>query len=116
MKLIINERTPLLNQMLREHFRRRKERKERYHLEILSQNPRKFKGKVNVRITRFSSRVPDPDGIAGGAKDILDAIVDAGVISDDNMKVVQDFSVNWKKCKQKEQRTEIEIHEYTETN
>ena len=109
MKLIINERTPLLNQMLREHWSKRKERKDRYHLEILSQKPRKFKGKVNVRITRYSSAVPDPDGIAGGSKDILDAIVDAGVISDDNMKVIQDFSVNWKKCKRKEQRTEIEI-------
>ena len=109
MKLIINERTPLLNEMLREHFRRRKERKERYHLEILSQNPQKFKGKVNVRITRYSSAVPDPDGVAGGSKDILDALVDAGVISDDNMRIVKNFSVDWCKCKRSEQRTEIVI-------
>ena len=111
MKIVINERTPLLNEMLREHWSNRKERKQRYHLEILSQKPRKFKGKVNVRITRYSSAVPDPDGIAGGSKDILDALVDAGVISDDNMRIIQDFSVNWKKCKQKEQRTEIEIEQ-----
>ena len=112
MKIVINERTPLLNQMLREHWSKRKERKQRYHFEILSQKPRKFKGKVNVRITRYSSAVPDPDGVAGGSKDILDALVDAGVISDDNMKVIQDFSVNWKKCKRKEQRTEIEITQW----
>ena len=112
MELAINERTPLLNELLREHWSKRKKRKQRYHLEILSQNPQKFKGKVNVHITRYSSAVPDPDGVAGGAKDILDAIVDAGIIEDDNMGVVQNFSVDWKKSKQKDQRTEIVIEQY----
>ena len=111
MKLTIKSKVPLLNQMLRQHWSKRKKLKEQYHLEILSQKPQKFKGKVNVHLTRYSSRVPDPDGVAGSAKIILDAVVDAGIIEDDNMNVIENFSVNWKKCKQKEQRTEIEITE-----
>lgn len=111
MKLTIQGKVPLLNEMLRQHWSKRKKLKEKYHLEILSQNPRKFKGKVNVSLTRYSSRVPDPDGVAGSAKMILDAIVDAGIIEDDNMNIVESFTVNWKKCKRKERRTEIEINE-----
>ena len=97
--------------MLRQHWSKRKKLKKQYHLEILSQKPQKFEGRVNVHLTRYSSRVPDPDGVAGSAKVILDAVVDAGIIEDDNMNVIENFSVNWKKCKQKEQRTEIEITE-----
>lgn len=111
MKLTIQGKVPLLNEMLRQHWSKRKKLKEKYHLEILSQNPQKFKGKVNVSLTRYSSRVPDPDGVAGSAKMILDAIVDAGIIEDDNMNIVKNFTVNWKKCKRKERRTEIEINE-----
>ena len=111
MKLTIKSKVPLLNEMLRQHWSKRKKLKEQYHLEILSQKPQKFKGKVNVHLTRYSSRVPDPDGVAGSAKIILDAVVDAGIIEDDNMRIVKNFSVDWKKCKQKEQRTEIEITE-----
>ena len=111
MKLIIKSKVPLLNQMLRQHWSKRKQLKKQYYLEILSQKPQKFKGKVNVSLTRYSSRVPDPDGVAGSAKIILDAIVDAGIIEDDNMNIVENFSVNWQKCKQNEQRTEITIED-----
>ena len=116
MKITIEGKVPLLNQMLRQHWNKRKELKEKYYYEILSQKPRKFEGKVNIHLTRFSSRVPDPDGVAGSAKMILDAIVDAGIIEDDNMKIVENFTVNWKKCKRKDKRTEIEIHEFTEAD
>ena len=109
MKLTIKRKVPLLNQMLRQHWSKRKKLKEQYHLEILSQKPQKFKGRVNVHLTRYSSRVPDPDGVAGSAKNLLDALVDAGIIEDDNMNIIKAFSVDWCKSKQKDQRTEIII-------
>ena len=109
MKLTIKSKVPLLNEMLRQHWSKRKKLKEQYHLEILSQKPQKFKGKVNVHLTRYSSRVPDPDGIAGGSKPLLDALVDAKVIEDDNIRIVKKFSVDWCKCKRSEQRTEVII-------
>lgn len=112
MKIIIQGKVPLLNEMLRQHWSKRTELKKQYHLEILSQKPEKFKGKVNVHLTRYSSRVPDPDGVAGSAKTLLDAIVDAGIIEDDNMNIVENFTVSWEKCKRKERRTEIEITEW----
>ena len=109
MKITIKRKVPLLNEMLRQHWSKRKKLKEQYHLEILSQKPQKFKGRVNVCLTRYSSSVPDPDGVAGSAKMILDAVVDAGIIEDDNMNVINNFSVSWRKCRRAEQRTEIEI-------
>lgn len=111
MKFVIEGKVPLLNQMLRQHWSKRTELKKQYRLEILSQKPEKIEGKVSVHLTRFSSRVPDPDGVAGSAKMILDAIVDAGIIEDDNMGIIKDFTVSWEKCKRKERRTEIEINE-----
>src|SRR5690554_5981159 len=115
MKITIKGNVPMLNGsngLIRMHWSKRKKLKRDYHIEILSQKPRKFKGRVNVRITRYSSAVPDPDNVGASFKLIGDALVDAGVIQDDNMGIIKDFSVSWEKSSNKEQRTEIDITQW----
>jgi Holliday junction resolvase RusA-like endonuclease len=60
-------------------------------------------------ITRFAPRPLDIDNFAGGCKALIDCIKQEQLIPDDDPASVS-IEFRQEKCKQKEQRTEIEIY------
>lgn len=54
--------------------------------------------KAKVTLTRYSSGTPDFDGLVGSFKHVLDALVGAGLLIDDNPKVIGQPTYLFKKC------------------
>lgn len=44
--------------------------------------------KAHLTLKRYSSRAPDSDGLVSGFKVVLDSLVRAGVMVDDNYKII----------------------------
>lgn len=55
-----------------------------------------FKGKIWVEIFYFVKRNIDPlDNLPASLKPILDGMVNAGIIEDDSMEIIQDPVISW---------------------
>ena len=67
--------------------------------------------KAKVSITRFSSKCPDYDGQVSAGKAILDGLVEAGIIIDDNMNVIGAPEFKWMKAKPRMGCVEIVVEE-----
>lgn len=65
--------------------------------------------KATLEFTRFSSREPDFDNLAGSFKHILDGLVEAEVIVDDKPSVIGSPIFAWEKCKRSEVRIRVRI-------
>lgn len=109
----IAETAPGLNGsdgLIREHYHAKRKRKERYMWLIRQQKPKKHKGKVVLTYTRQCVRKMDWDNLAASFKLFGDALVDLGIIEDDNPDVIVEFNPRWKKAKgYKTEKTIIEI-------
>jgi len=96
---------PSQNQLLRMHWARRSKLKKEYAWLICADKQRLawiadngHATKYHVTITRRSCGVePDPDNLKASAKLILDALVDAAIIPDDNPHVIT-LGVYWQKA------------------
>lgn len=127
-RFTLDEPTPLLNTVLRKHFRQRASAKRSLARQIVAllgpDRPSEPMQKARVTITRYSCGQPDLDGVYGGAKDCLDVFTTPapmangkvrnkfgiGLIVDDSPKHI-DLNVESVKCKRYEQRTEVVIEE-----
>lgn len=111
----IKELAPGLNEMLRQHFRERGRMRDRWTQEILAQRggapPRLQKASVLIR--RYYARNPlELDNLYASAKIPLDALVHAGILLDDNLKVLIDLTMMQDKvAKVDQERTEITVLE-----
>lgn len=65
--------------------------------------------KARVTITRFSTRPPDFDGLVSGGKAILDGLVEAKVLIDDNVSVIGAPIYLWAKAKPKQGRIRVRV-------
>lgn len=65
--------------------------------------------KAKVTITRFSARAPDYDGLVSAGKAILDGLVEAKVIVDDNVSVIGAPIYLWAKAKPKQGRIRVRV-------
>jgi hypothetical protein len=65
-------------------------------------------GHRSVVITRHSPRELDPDGLVGGCKALLDALVRSGWLVDDKAKWAQ---VTYRQERSRADRTVVEVHE-----
>lgn len=115
---IIKENIPGLNGgdgLMREHFHQAKRRKNGYYATILGQSKtqEKYKGQVRITYTCYRSVLMDWDNHCASFKHIGDALVDAGVITDDKPAVIVEFRPLQVKCKRIEQRAVIIIENYT---
>ncbi|GAN55233.1 hypothetical protein [Tanticharoenia sakaeratensis] len=124
------EPTPLMNTLMRSHFRKRAKLKRSLAAQIIAalgpDRPAEPFERAHVTIRRFSCGMPDYDGAYGGVKDVLDVMTTPaaredgttrnkfgiGLIRDDSPKHIR-LTVEPLKCKRAEQRTEIEIVEVT---
>jgi Holliday junction resolvase RusA-like endonuclease len=64
---------------------------------------------AQVTITRFSSTAPDYDGLVSAGKAILDGLVEAGVIVDDNVSVIGQPKYLWEKAKPKMGKVRVRV-------
>lgn len=87
-KYVFDFVAPGLNVMLREHFSKRKKRKETIQWCIIQQGLVNHKGRVELTYKRTSRRLLDDDNNAASAKSFLDALVKCGVIVDDSRKTI----------------------------
>ena len=113
--ITIPESVPGLNGadgLMREHFRAKKKRQERYQWIIRSQTSERFLGKVIVVYTRYSVTQQDWDNLCASFKHIGDALVACKVIKDDKPSIITQFIPRYGKAKNNsEARSEIEIIE-----
>lgn len=66
--------------------------------------------KVRLVITRISSRQPDKDNLYASCKQLIDALKNLEVITDDAPKYL-DLECNWEKGQREQAKTRINIRE-----
>lgn len=71
--------------------------------------------KARVTITRFSSKAPDYDGMVSGGKAILDGLVLAKVIIDDNVSVIGQPTYLWEKCEPRMGKIKVKVESIEES-
>lgn len=85
------EPTPSLNETRRWHWAKRAKLKSQYLAMIAAQHPEWVRCPTDKRklvITRYGKRKLDYDNLCGGSKALIDALVTAGFIADDNPDAV----------------------------
>jgi Holliday junction resolvase RusA-like endonuclease len=65
--------------------------------------------RAQVTITRFSSTAPDYDGLVSAGKAILDGLVEAGVLVDDNVSVIGAPKYLWEKAAPKMGKVKVKV-------
>lgn len=73
--------------------------------------PEKPFNKAMLKLTRFSSKRPDYDGIVSGFKHIIDGLVEAQVLKNDTFEVIGNPLYDWGKAKYKQGYVLIEVEE-----
>ena len=119
----LNRPTPLLNVLMRMHWRARGKYQRSLSAEIASKVPhvpgRQPFQRATMTITRFSVGVaPDEDGLIGGTKILQDCLLIRSTRHPDGLGIIVDdspghltVSVKAIRCRtRKEQRTEVVIH------
>lgn len=99
--IFINELPPMLNGengIDRMHWTQREKVRKAWIALVAAENLKRHKGTVNIRFTRKSVQVPDPDNVAAGFKFVGDALVANDVIEDDSFDVIDNFDVRWEKA------------------
>lgn len=130
--------TPLLNVTLRQHWSRRRKAQQALAWEVRAalgnQRPAQPFARARVRVERYSVGSPDPDGMVGGLKALLDCLLPPGepkvikrpgkppkrvyphptglsVIADDNPACLVLEPVAIRVSRREEQRTVVRIEE-----
>jgi Holliday junction resolvase RusA-like endonuclease len=67
--------------------------------------------KAKLTLTRHSSIRPDADGLVSGFKHVVDGLIEAGVIIDDNMDVIGMPTYEWKKAPQRNGFITVRVEE-----
>lgn len=76
----------------------RKEWRQRVKLRVFLQRPKVPLTSCKITCCRFSSVEPDRDNLSRSFKSVIDGLVDGGIISDDNPRVVKEFRAFWVKA------------------
>lgn len=67
--------------------------------------------KAKLTLTRYSSKEPDFDGLCSSFKNVIDGLVEAGVIIDDKMSVIGQPTYAWVKCPPKKGKIKVVVEE-----
>lgn len=81
-----------LNQLLRQHWATRRKHLEDWEWAIkaaFNGLPPRAKGRMRVRITSYRTKFLDKDNLIGGAKPLVDALRNQGLIKDDSPQHVE---------------------------
>lgn len=97
--------------LIQEHHFKMAKRKERYKSIIQTLMLPKHSGKVKITYIRHTVKFMDWDNACASFKHLGDALVDAGVIQDDNPEILVEFVPRQIKSRLKDQHTEIIIED-----
>lgn len=114
-RLVIDELVPGLNGkdgLIREHWAKRKQRKDRYFIILRSQTTNRHKGCVSFTYIRHTVRYLDWDNHCASAKLVLDCLKDAKIIIDDKPDIIVEFIPKQVKAKRGQGYVEIIIEDY----
>lgn len=110
----VDELPKLPNRLLGRHWRARHQEKDRWLIHIgchvLGRKPPKPLEKAHLKLTRHSAQAPDPDGLAGSWKYVIDALVNTGVLADDSSEHVT-LELLWEKVAPRKGRITVEVYE-----
>lgn len=84
------------------------------HLYAGSNKPSKPLQKAKLTLVRYSSKSPDPDGLVSSFKHVIDGLVEAGILIDDNYDVIGMPKYLWSKVKAKEGKITVLVEESNE--
>tara|TARA_R100000149_G_C5786742_1_gene80178 strand:- start:172 stop:531 length:360 start_codon:yes stop_codon:yes gene_type:complete len=91
---------PGINRLLRQHWAVRKKQQNKLAEEIAAKYPTDLiEGPVCVEYTRRSVRLMDWDNAAGSFKLVGDALVQLGILEDDNPQIIKEFRVDQERVK-----------------
>jgi hypothetical protein len=111
-ELIINEPTPSLNKLRKMHHSDYQRLRDKYQYEARSQTHCQHPGPVKITLTRISVGVLDYDNLVGGAKPLIDALVNAGILPGDKpVHIPQRDYQQAKAISKNQQRTHILIED-----
>lgn len=65
---------------------------------------------AEITCTRYSAKEPDYDGLVSSFKHVIDGLVRAGVLIDDNMQVIVSREYCWHKVSPKKGYIEVEVY------
>jgi len=66
---------------------------------------------AKLKLTRYSSRAPDYDGLVQSFKPVIDALKKCLIIEDDSMRVIGKPDYCWEKARQRAGKITIEVVE-----
>jgi len=66
---------------------------------------------AKLTLSRHSTISPDPDGLVGGFKSVVDALVQCGVLVNDRFENIGMPNYSWAKCKAGEGRIFVTVEE-----
>lgn len=85
------------------HYGERSREKDKWHMAVMaatcSKRPRLPLTRAHLKLIRFSPSRPDYDGLVGSFKLVVDGLVKAGVLIDDNLDVTGPWDCSWVKSK-----------------
>jgi hypothetical protein len=100
------------NGLLRMNWRKRNKLRDTYVWWVKAKTKNKHSGSVKVTLIRHCVRkMDDYDNLVSTGKILMDAIVIAGVLVDDNMDIVKDRDYQQVKAAKNEQKTVILIED-----
>ena len=67
--------------------------------------------KAKLKLIRYSSVSPDPDGLVSGFKHIIDGLVSCGVLYNDKMENIGMPHYDWQRTSPKKGKVSIEVEE-----
>ncbi len=115
LKLCIKGLPKQTNASYRCHWttRMKEARKWKALVESLARNkkPKTPLKSAHLKLTRFSSREPDWDGLVSGFKHVIDGLKASGIILDDKMSIIGKPDYFWTKTSPKDGKIEIEVTE-----
>ena len=113
--IIINipELAPGMNALMRMHFRTYGKLRDKWKLMLMAETRAKVLGPCEIFIDRYYASQPlDLDNLWSSCKIPLDAMRGAGIIPDDNTKIVTSLKCDqFKVANRAEQRTQIVIRD-----
>jgi len=96
---MLPEATLSLNVLRKLHKQAYKRLRDRYQWLMLAQTLNRHTGPVKLTLTRLSTGTLDYDNLAGGAKPLIDALVNGGILSGDTPALIPQRDYQQEKIK-----------------
>lgn len=95
------------------HYKARHREDEKWRSDVIlitsNQRPKNPLTKFKLRLVRHSSVCPDYDGLTASFKPVVDGLIYAKIIQDDNYHFTGPWDVSWQKASPRKGFIEVEV-------